>query len=71
MIENEWYNEFGNEGHENRTVHLTLEDASSALVILADSFGIELEEGQHSFDAESSDDDSSDVYFINSYPVEG
>lgn len=69
IIENEWSISYGDSGHENVSVHLTLEDAEDALYLKADALDVEIAEGEHSFNRYDSDDDDSDIYYIGSYVV--
>lgn len=69
MIENSWYldSDGGHdyEGHANIKLYATEEDAKEALSVMAHSFGVTLSEVDTSFS------DGDDVYFINSYAIEG
>ena len=69
IVENEWSTLYGDSGHENVSVHLTLEDAEDSLYLKADNLDIEIAEGEHSFNRYDSDSDDSDIYYIVSYRV--
>lgn len=45
IVENEWTDIEGDGGHEVVSVHLTLEDAESALYLKADAYDVEIAEG--------------------------
>lgn len=63
MVETEWVYEDGNDGHANLTLHATEAGAQDELWALADEVGIQLEEGDSSFENED------EVFFINRYEV--
>ena len=63
MVETEWLYEDGNDGHANLTLHSTEESAQVELWSLADELGVQLEEGDSSFEH------NDEVFFINRYEV--
>lgn len=69
IIENEWASLYGDSGHENVSVHLTLQDAEEALWAKAEELGVELAESDVSFNLYDSASKDSDIYYIGSYVV--